>query len=151
MSFRGQRRQASALTLRVVASDPAGTSKSSNQIASTLELLQGFVPPSDDKSEEDLFVHSFLDKKQATVGEQVTVTRLLYSTAEVISLDAISLSFGDALRAPLFSPQKNLQTFDAKVGAKHYWVALVAQDAVFPTEIGAVSYTHLTLPTTPYV
>ena len=136
VSFRGQRRQASALTLRVVASDPAGTSKSSNQIASTLELLQGFVPPSDAKSEEDLFVHSFLDKKQATVGEQVTVTRLLYSTAEVISLDAISLSFGDALRAPLFSPQKNLQTFDAKVGAKHYWVALVAQDAVFPTEIG---------------
>jgi len=85
---------------------------------------------------ENMFLHVVIDKEEAYVGEQVTVTWLLFTRSEVLSLEPKAPAFDDFWFEKLFEPRRRLQYHDTRLGGVPYLVTIVSKRAVFPNREG---------------
>jgi hypothetical protein len=99
----------------------------------------GQYPPPDPSIVAPTFLHVVVDKAKTKVGEQVTVTWLLYTRAEVLKFEPKPPRFDDLWVETLYEPQSYLQYAEDVVNGRTYAVAVVSKKAVFPTKAGKVT------------
>ena len=101
--------------------------------ASTLGA-PGYEPPKGPR--EDVFLYAVCDKKSAWVGEQFTVSWLLFTRAEVLRYEPTPPRLSQLWSETLFEPKSFFKYSDARLGTKDYVVALVSKRAFFASEAG---------------
>jgi len=100
--------------------------------------VPGFVPPDRRRRGEDMFLHAVADKREVWVGEQVTVTWLLYTRSEVLKFEPRPPSLDGLWTEILYEPDAYFTYHEDLVGGVPYVVAVVSKRAVFPTEAGRI-------------
>lgn len=101
--------------------------------------VPGFRPPDPSAhAGEDMFLHAVTDKDQVYVGEQVTVTWLLYTRAEVLKFEPRPPRLDDFWSETLHEPDAYFTYHDDRVGRIPYVAAVVSKRALFPTKAGTL-------------
>jgi len=95
----------------------------------------GFVPP-DPSTAEPLFLYPVVDKTTAYVGEQVTVTWLLYTRKEILKFEPKQPALDGMWSEVLFEPSGFFKYHETMLGRRPYSVVVVAKRAIFPTKVG---------------
>ena len=100
----------------------------------------GFTPPVVDMSKgaPPYFIHVVADNLEPYVGEQVTVTWLLYSQSDVTKLDIRRPRLDRLWAELLFETGNNLRYFDSTVSGEKYYVTPLVKQALFATKSGRV-------------
>lgn len=94
----------------------------------------GYVPPSAPRP--DVFLYAVADKSSAWVGEQITVSWLLFARTEVLKYAPTPPPLSGLWPETLFEPTSFFQYSDARIGRKDYVVAMVSKRAFFATASG---------------
>lgn len=97
----------------------------------------GFTPPEDGKL-EPTFIHVVADRKKVVLGEQITVTWLLYTRSEVLKFEPKAPRLEGFWVETLFEPQNYFTYHDEVIGGREYSVATIAKRALFPTKAGTL-------------
>jgi len=98
--------------------------------------VPGFVQPDPKLRDEDMFIHVVADKREAYVGEQVTVTWLIYTRSEILKFEPKPPSLNGLWPEILFEPDAYFTYHETTVGNAPYVVAIVSKRALFPTQPG---------------
>jgi BatD DUF11 like domain len=98
--------------------------------------VPGFVQPDDRMASEDMFLHVVADKRDAYVGEQVTVTWLIYTRSEILKFEPKPPSLNGLWPEILYEPDAYFTYHETTVGGAPYVVAIVSKRALFPTHSG---------------
>lgn len=96
----------------------------------------GNYPPPDPSIVAPTFIHVVADRTKVRVGEQITVTWLLYTRSEVLKYEPKPPRFDDLWVETLYEPQNYLNYSEEVVGQRTYAVAVLAKRAIFPTRAG---------------
>jgi len=97
----------------------------------------GYEAPSA-KRKRPFFLHAVTDKRRAYVGEQVTVTWLLFGQAEVFNYRAAASRLDDFWVEDLFEPTR-FDYHDTVLGDEPYLVSIVQKKAVFAKQAGTLT------------
>jgi hypothetical protein len=97
--------------------------------------IPGFTPP-DPATAEPTFIHVVADRSRVLVGEQVTVTWLLYSRADVLKFEPRPVRVEGGSVVKILEPQSYFTYHEEVVGGREYIVATVARSAIFPSRPG---------------
>jgi hypothetical protein len=119
------------------APDPGGSTGSDPTAVGGLGV-PGFAPPERQRKSEDMFLHAVADKREVWLGEQVTVTWLLYTRSEVLKFEPRPPSLDGLWAEILYEPDAYFTYHEDTVGGVPYVVAVVSKRAVFPTQTGRV-------------
>lgn len=98
----------------------------------------GFVPPAPDTT-ESTFLHAVVDRSKVVVGEQVTVTWLLYTRSDILKFEPKPAKLDGFWVETLYEPRSYFSYQEATVGGRQYAVATVAKKALFPTKSGTLT------------
>ena len=98
----------------------------------------GFVPP-DVNGTPPLFIHVVADNLQPYVGQQVTVSWLLYSTTDILKYEPETPRFDNLWSELLTETGSRFRYIDTKVNGRHYYVVSLVKRALFPTRSGLVT------------
>jgi len=98
--------------------------------------VPGFVQPDPSLSDEDMFLHVVADRKEVYVGEQVTVTWLIYTRSEILKFEPKPPSLNGLWPEILYEPDAYFTYHETTVGSSPYVVAIVSKRALFPTQAG---------------
>lgn len=90
------------------------------------------VPP----AEDDMFLHAVVDKTSAYVGEQVTVTWLVFTRGQLGYLNPRTLRLNDWWAETLYQPRRNYAFHATTIGDTSYQVAIVSKRALFASKAG---------------
>ena len=96
----------------------------------------GSYPPPDPSIVAPTFIHVAADRTKVRVGEQITVTWLLYTRSEVLKIEPKPPRFDDLWVETLYELKDRLNYSEEVVGQKSYAVAVLARRAIFPTKAG---------------
>ncbi len=99
--------------------------------------VPGFYPP-DPATRSELFLHVVLDKSEVYLGEQATVTWLLYTQTDVLNFKPQPPRLDNLWPEKLYEPNKYFRYHQARVGGVPYEVAIVSKRALFPTKSGVL-------------
>jgi BatD DUF11 like domain len=99
----------------------------------------GNYPPPDSSIVAPTFIHVVADRTKVRVGEQITVTWLLYTRSEVLKYEPKPPRFDDLWVETLYEPQNYLNYSEEVVGQRTYAVAVLAKRAIFPTKAGKLA------------
>jgi hypothetical protein len=113
-----------------------GGSSASDPTAAGSIGVPGFVQPDDRLSSEDMFLHVVADRREAYVGEQVTVTWLIYTRSEILKFEPKPPSLTGLWPEILYEPDAYFTYHETTVGGAPYVVAIVSKRALFPTQAG---------------
>jgi hypothetical protein len=119
------------------APDPTGGTGADPTAVSGMGV-PGFTPPEPRMRGEDMFLHVVADRREAFVGEQVTVTWLLYTRSEVLKFEPRPPSLDGLWTEVLYEPDAYFTYHEDLVGGVPFVVAIVSKRAVFPTQSGKV-------------
>lgn len=100
--------------------------------------VPGFVPPDPDLRDKDMFIHAVADKKEVYVGEQLTVTWLIYTRSEILRFEPKLPSLNGLWPEVLYEPDAYFTYHETTVGNSPYVVAIVSKQALFPTQAGRI-------------
>jgi BatD DUF11 like domain len=89
-------------------------------------------------SNEPVFLHAVADRKSVYVGEQVTVTWLLYTRSDVLKFEPRPPRLDSVWVETLYEPKNYFTYREEVVGGREYAVAVVSKRALFPTRAGRV-------------
>lgn len=95
----------------------------------------GYVPPVGERG--DVFLFAVTDKKSVWLGEQFTVSWLLFTRGEVLRYEPTPPTLDSLWSETLFEPKAFFKYSDARIGTKDYVVALVSKRAFFALEAGS--------------
>ena len=95
----------------------------------------GYVPPKLSEA-SDVFLYAVTDKASVWVGEQVTVSWLLFSRFEILRSEPKPPLLDGVWSEVLYEPETFYQYSDARIGRRDFQVALIAKRAVFPLNPG---------------
>lgn len=98
--------------------------------------VPGFVAPDPKNRSLDMFLHVVADKSEVWLGEQVTVTWMLYTRSEVLKFEPKPPSLDGLWTEILYEPDAYFTYHEDVVGGTPFVVAIVSKRALFPTETG---------------
>jgi hypothetical protein len=98
--------------------------------------VPGFVAPDPKNRSLDMFLHVVADKSEVYLGEQVTVTWMLYTRSEVLKFEPKPPSLDGLWTEILYEPDAYFTYHEDVVGGTPFVVAIVSKRALFPTETG---------------
>lgn len=98
--------------------------------------VPGFAPPDPKNRSLDMFLHVVADKSEVYLGEQVTVTWMLYTRSEVLKFEPKPPSLDGLWTEILYEPDAYFTYHEDAVGGVPFVVAIVSKRALFPTETG---------------
>jgi hypothetical protein len=96
------------------------------------------APPRPPPDQRDLFLHVVADATDVFVGQQVTVTWLLYTRSDVLGFEPKPPSMDDLWWENLYEPKRRLRYEDVSIDGVPYLVTVVSKRAVFPNAPGVV-------------
>jgi hypothetical protein len=97
------------------------------------------APPSDSPTSTDpTFLHATVDRTKVFVGEQVTVTWLLYTRSDVLKFEPRPPRLDGVWVETLYEPKNYFTYREEEVSGKEYAVAVVSKRALFPTRSGKI-------------
>jgi hypothetical protein len=99
----------------------------------------GFSPPDGALAREPTFLHVVVDRQKVKLGEQVTVTWLLYTRSDVLKFEPKPPKLDGFWVETLFEPRSYFTYHEEMVGGREYAVATVAKRALFPTRAGRLT------------
>jgi hypothetical protein len=99
--------------------------------------VPGFTPP-DEGRVKPTFLHVVADRNKVYVGEQVTVTWLLYTRSDVLKFDPKPPKLEGFWAETLFEPERFFTYRPEVVAGREFAVAVVAKRALFPTKPGTL-------------
>lgn len=100
--------------------------------------IPGYMPPDRSLAGEEMFLHAVVDDREVHVGEQVTVTWLLYTRAEVLKFEPKPPRLSSFWSEVLYEPDAYFTYHEDRVGKIPYVVAIVSKRALFPTKSGTL-------------
>ena len=115
---------------------PPDTGSPSDPTAAGSIGVPGFVEPDPRLRAEDMFIHAVADRKEVYVGEQVTVTWLIYTRSEILKFEPKPPSLNGLWPEVIYEPDAYFTYHDTTVGGAPYVVAIVSKRALFPTQAG---------------
>ncbi len=92
-----------------------------------------------------VFLHARTDKKEAVVGEQVTVSFYVYQRVNVEMAPARDASMTDFIRMSMVSTPGFEPPFRTRAGGKTYMARLIDRVALFPVRIGDLHIGPMTI------
>ncbi|TKD08810.1 BatD family protein [Polyangium fumosum] len=92
-----------------------------------------------------VFVHARADKKEAVVGEQVTVSFYVYQRVNVEMAPAHDASMTDFIRMSMISTPGFEPPFRTRAGGKTYMARLIDRVALFPVRTGDLHVGPMTI------
>ncbi|MRG95317.1 BatD family protein [Polyangium spumosum] len=92
-----------------------------------------------------VFVHARADKKEAVVGEQVTVSFYVYQRVNVEMAPARDASMTDFIRMSMITTPGFEPPFRAKAGGRTYLARLIDRVALFPVRAGDLHIGPMTI------
>ncbi|MBT8495988.1 MAG: BatD family protein [Deltaproteobacteria bacterium] len=95
----------------------------------------GYRPP-DPAIRLATFLHPVTDKRTVYVGEQVTVTWLLFTRKEILKFEPRSQQVVGLWAEVLYEPKGFFKYHDTVVGTRPYQAVIVSKRALFPTKPG---------------
>lgn len=98
--------------------------------------VPGFVAPDPKNRSLDMFIHVVADKSEVYLGEQVTVTWMLYTRSEVLKFEPKPPSLDGLWTEILFEPDAYFTYHEDVVGGTPFVVAIVSKRGLFPTATG---------------
>ena len=98
--------------------------------------VPGFVAPDPKNRSLDMFLHVVADKSEVFLGEQVTVTWMLYTRSEVLKFEPKPPSLDGLWTEILFEPDAYFTYHEDVVGGTPFVVAIVSKRGLFPTTTG---------------
>jgi hypothetical protein len=98
--------------------------------------VPGFGPPDPKNRSLDMFLHVVADKSEVYLGEQVTVTWMLYTRSEVLKFEPKPPSLDGLWTEILYEPDAYFTYHEDVVGGTPFVVAIVSKRALFPTATG---------------
>jgi BatD DUF11 like domain len=98
--------------------------------------VPGFVQPDARLRDEEMFIHVAADKREVYVGEQVTVTWLIYTRSEILRFEPKPPSLTGLWPEILYEPDAYFTYHETTVGGAQFVVAIVSKRALFPTQAG---------------
>jgi hypothetical protein len=98
--------------------------------------VPGFGAPDPKNRSLDMFLHVVADKSEVWLGEQVTVTWMLYTRSEVLKFEPKPPSLDGLWTEILYEPDAYFTYHEDVVGGTPFVVAIVSKRALFPTETG---------------
>ncbi|MCP4448445.1 MAG: protein BatD [Myxococcales bacterium] len=142
MRYQGEDRETRERFVRVRANGFAGTKAVGIGHTDSEGLdAPGYLPPKGPR--DDMFLYAVCDKSSAWVGEQFTVSWLLFTRAEVIRYEPTPPKLSALWSERLFEPREFFRYSDARIGEKDYVVALVSKRAFFATKPGRLTVAAL--------
>lgn len=97
--------------------------------------VPGFAPPNATQI-RPTFLHAVVDRPKVRVGEQVTVTWLLYTRSEVLQFQPKPPKLDGFWVETLYEPQSYFSYREEVLEGRTYAVATIAKRALFPTKTG---------------
>jgi len=101
----------------------------------------------DHPRDSQLFLHATVDKTQAVVGEQVTLSVLVYADVKMADpelADPHEVGTSEFLRQSLLKPDANIERVAfARVNGRVYAVAILRKYALFPLHAGELTITPM--------
>jgi hypothetical protein len=116
----------------------AGQAPDAQVGAPTQPATPGFTPP-DESRVRPTFIHVVADKPKVVLGEQVTVTWLLYTRSDVLKFEPKPPRLDGFWVETLFEPQSYFTYHPEQVAGREYAVATIARRALFPTRTGKLT------------
>ena len=136
--IRGRDFKTKPTSVLVLAGQPTTTTTDIlDPLAASGGTAPGFVPPNV-RGAPPLFLHVVTDNQNPYVGEQVTVTWLLYSTTDVMKYEPEVPRLDNLWSEILFEAGQRFQYIDTRVNGQAYYVVPLVKRAVFPTRSGIV-------------
>lgn len=96
--------------------------------------VPGFTPP--DPRGQPMFLHAVADRRTPWLGQQVTVTWMLYTRSEILKFEPRPPAQSGFTSETLYEPTSYFTYHDDSVAGLTYAVAVVAKRAVFPGKAG---------------
>ncbi|MBI4508954.1 MAG: protein BatD [Deltaproteobacteria bacterium] len=96
----------------------------------------GYVPPDDALG--PTFLHAVVDREKVYLGEQVTVTWLVYTRSDILKFEPRIPKLDGFWVETLYEP-KSFMYREEMVGGRAYAVATVSKRALFPTRHGKLT------------
>ena len=103
--------------------------------AGDIASVPGFVPP-DRRGGPEAFLQAVADKTTAFVGEQITVSWILYSRSGLLRFEPQSPSLKGVWSETLYEPSARPRYGQVRVGGIPYLATVVSQRALFALESG---------------
>ncbi len=127
--------ESNQVSVKVLASGGLGTTSTElgGTDAQTLGA-PGYVPPQGTQGE--VFLYAVADKTSAWVGEQITVSWLLFTRTEVLKYEPTPPELSGLWSETLFEPSAFFKYTEARLGSTDYVVALVSKRALFAPNAG---------------
>jgi hypothetical protein len=124
-----------SVTVRAIGSaDTTPTTQDPTVVAGGVGI-PGYVKPTM-RPGTDTFLQAVVDKSEVYVGEQVTVTWVLYTRSEVLGLEPKGPSLDDFWWEKLFEPRRRLRYDEVRLGRVPYLMTVVSKRALFPNKEG---------------
>lgn len=98
-----------------------------------------FPEPDIPRSDSDLFLKASLDKTEVYVGEQVTLTLVIFSRVDLSSVDAVSMPKLEGFWSEDLDTPTQLAPEQRSVGGVPYRAYLLRRRALFPVKAGALT------------
>ncbi len=97
--------------------------------------VPGYTPPKP-RRRSDAFLYAVVDNPTPYVGEQVTVTWMLFSRSEALGFEPKPPALDDFWFEKLYEPRRRLRYEDTRIGRVPYLATIVSQRALFPSKAG---------------
>ncbi len=98
----------------------------------------GFPEPEIPRTDSDLFVRTYLDTKEAYVGQQVTMTVYLFSRVDVASVERVTFPQLEGFWSEDIDSPTNLTSEQRTINGVSYRAYLLKRKALFPTRAGTL-------------
>ncbi|MBL8919709.1 MAG: protein BatD [Myxococcaceae bacterium] len=95
--------------------------------------------PAIPRSDSDLFLRATLDRPEVFVGEQVTLSILIYSRMDLMGVDSVTMPKLEGFLSQEIASPTNLHAEDRVVGGVRYRAYLLRSKALFPLKPGELN------------
>jgi hypothetical protein len=95
--------------------------------------------PAIPRSDSDLFLRATLDRPEVFVGEQVTLSILIYSRMDLMAVDSVTMPKLEGFLSQEIASPTNLQAEERIVGGVRYRAYLLRSKALFPLKPGELA------------
>lgn len=100
--------------------------------------FRGFPEPEIPRSDSDLFLKAYVDREEAYVGEQVTLSLYIFSRLDLSSVDNVTMPKLDGFWSEDLDSPTQLAAEQRTVGGVPYRAYLLRRRALFPVKPGSL-------------
>lgn len=95
--------------------------------------------PEANVSDKDIFVRTFVNKKQCYIGEQITLTQKIYTRVELRGIQNVKFPHLDGFWSKNQENNSNIQLHVENIDGYNYYVGEISHQYLFPQKSGKIT------------